>query len=181
MSISLLTNVNALVAQRNLEVNSNFQSQTIQRLSSGYRISSAGDDPAGLSIANTFRNETAQLTQGVQNTNDAISQLQIMDGGLSNISQILDRLKTLATQSASGTFTGDRNTLNSEFQTLLGKVNLQAESISLNQNGASTQDLSVFIGGGSGSAWGPAAEVDVDLSASAVDAASLDRKSGDQG
>ncbi len=173
MSISLYTNVNALVAQRNLEVNTRFQSQTMERLSSGFRISSAGDDPAGLSIANNFRNETAQLTQGVRNANDAISQLQIMDGGLANISQILDRLKTLATQSSSGTFTGDRTTLDSEFQTLLAEVNRQAQSIGLNQSGNFTRSLAVFIGGGSGGAAGSATEVGVDLSASAVDSASL--------
>ena len=108
MSISIQTNVNSLVAQENLRVNSDFQSQTIQRLTSGYRINSSGDDAAGLAIANKFRSDTAELTQGVRNANDGISQLQIIDGGMNNISKMLDRLKTLATQSASATFTGDR-------------------------------------------------------------------------
>ena len=101
MSFSIQTNVNSLIAQENLRVNSNFQSQTIQRLTSGYRINSSGDDAAGLAIANKFRSDTAELTQGVRNANDGVSQLQIMDGGMNNIGKMLDRLKTLATQSAS--------------------------------------------------------------------------------
>ena len=61
MPFSIQTNVNSLIAQENLRVNSNFQSQTIQRLTSGYRINNSGDDAAGLAIANKFRNDTAEL------------------------------------------------------------------------------------------------------------------------
>src|SRR5215467_7105719 len=114
MPLSIQTNVASLVAQENLRVNSDFQSRTIQRLTSGYRINSSADDAAGLAVANKFRSDVAELTQGVRNANDGVSQLQIIDGGLNNISKILDRMKTLATQSASTTFTGDRTTLNNE-------------------------------------------------------------------
>ena len=92
-----------LVAQENLRANSDFQSRTIQRLTSGYRINSSGDDAAGLAVANQFRSATAELSQGVRNANDGLSQLQIADGGMSNISQLLDRARTLASQSASDT------------------------------------------------------------------------------
>src|ERR1700720_2548356 len=115
MAFSIQTNVNSLIAQENLRVNSNFQSMTIQRLTSGYRINQSGDDAAGLAVANKFRSDTAELTQGVRNANDGISTLQIVDGGLNNVSKILDRLKTLATESASNTFTGDRTILNNEY------------------------------------------------------------------
>src|SRR5512147_2070653 len=108
MAFSIQTNVNSLIAQENLRVNSDFQSRTIQRLTSGYRINSSGDDAAGLAIANSFRADTQELTQGVRNSNDGISQLQIIDSVLNNIGKMLDRMKTLATQSASSTFTGDR-------------------------------------------------------------------------
>src|SRR5690242_4294633 len=148
MSISIQTNVNSLVAQENLRVNSSFQSRTIQRLTSGYRINQSGDDAAGLAIANKFRSDTAELTQGVRNANDGISQLQIMDGGMSNISKMLDRLKTLATQSASDTFTGDRSVLNKEYQSLVGEIDRQAQSIGLNTKGRFASQMSVFIGGG---------------------------------
>src|ERR1051325_5012801 len=117
MSFSIQTNGNSLVAKRNRRVNSSFQSRTIQRLPSGYRINSSGDDAAGLAVANKFRSDTAELTQGVRNANDGVSTLQIIDGGLNNIGKLLDRLKTLATQSATTTFTGNRDTVNVEYQT----------------------------------------------------------------
>ncbi len=148
MSISFQTNVTSLIAQNNLRVNTQFQNQTIQQLTSGYRINSSGDDAAGLAVANKYRSDTAELTQGVRNANDGISTFQTIDSGLSNISQILDRLKTLATQSASATFTGDRGTLNTEYQTLLGEVNRQASNIGLNSGGTFNTNLNVYIGGG---------------------------------
>src|SRR5512146_1711397 len=116
MSFSIQTNVNSLVAQENLRVNSNFQSQTIQRLTSGYRINSSADDAAGLASANKFRSDVSELSQGVRNANDGVSSLQIADSGMSNISKMLDRLRTLATQSASSTFTGDRTVLDGGLQ-----------------------------------------------------------------
>src|SRR3954452_20437687 len=131
MSFSIQTNVNSMVAQENLRVNSEFQSRTIQRLTSGYRINSSADDAAGLAAANKFRSSVTELTQGVRNANDGLSSLQIVDGGLNNISKMLDRLKTLATQSASTTFTGDRATLNNEYTSLLSEVDRQAANIGL--------------------------------------------------
>src|ERR671922_563341 len=132
MAFSIQTNVNSLIAQENLRVNSNFQNMTIQRLTSGYRINQSGDDAAGLAVANKFRSDIAVLTQGVRNANDGLSTLQIIDGGINNISKLLDRARTLATQSATGTFTGDRSVLNSEFQSVLGEVDRQAQAIGLN-------------------------------------------------
>jgi flagellin len=172
MSFSIQTNVNSMVAQENLRVNSEFQSRTIQRLTSGYRINSSSDDAAGLAVANQFRSSTMELTQGVRNANDGISQLQIIDGGLSNVSNILDRLKTLATQSASNTFTGDRATLNNEYQALLTEVNRQADNIGLGANNtANIRQLGVYIGGGQDANTN--SSVNVDLTASGVDSTSL--------
>jgi flagellin len=172
MSFSIQTNVNSLVAQNNLRVNSAFQSNTIQQLTSGFRINSSGDDAAGLAVANRFRSDVAELTQGVRNANDGVGQLQIADGGLNNISSMLDRLKTLATQSASSTFTGDRGTLANEYNSLLGEINREASNIGLVQGGNLNQNLKVYIGGGSSQ---PNAEVSVDLSGTAnqVDSSGL--------
>ncbi|HSU59477.1 MAG TPA: flagellin, partial [Bryobacteraceae bacterium] len=130
--ISFQTNVDSMNAQNNLSVNNQLQSNTIQQLTSGFRINKSGDDAAGLAIANGYRDNVAELTQGVSNANDGISQLQIIDGGLSNISTILDRMKTLATQSASGTFTGSRATLDQEYQQLMSEITRQATNINLN-------------------------------------------------
>jgi flagellin len=148
MSYSFQTNVTSLLAQQNLRVNSDFQSRTITRLTSGYRINSSADDAAGLAVANKFRSDIAELQQGVRNANDGVSILQIIDGGLNNISNILDRLKTLATESASGTFSGDRATLDTEFQGLLAEIDRQAANIGLASGGVYNADLDVYIGGG---------------------------------
>ncbi len=177
--ISIQTNVDSMLAQSNLSVDNQFQSKTIQQLTSGYKINSSGDNAAGLAIANGYRNQVAELTQGVSNANDGVSQLQIIDGGMNNISTILDRLNTLATQSASGTFTGNRGVLNSEFQTLVSEVDRQAQAIGLNTGGQFNKLMSVFIGGCNGassSAIVSNGSVSLDLSKAQVDSQSLGLK-----
>jgi flagellin len=143
--ITVQTNLPSLLAQENLRVNNEFQSKTIQRLTSGYRINQSGDDAAGLAVANGYRSSVAELTQGVRNANDGVSKLQIVDGGLSNITKMLDRAKTLATQSASDTFMGSRATLDKEYQDLLGEITREAGNIGM---GVAPGDVSVYIGGG---------------------------------
>src|SRR3954447_8446350 len=176
MAFSIQTNVNSLVAQENLRVNSNFQSQTIQRLTSGYRINSSADDAAGLAIANKFRADVTELSQGVRNANDGVSTLQIIDGGLNNISKMLDRMKTLATQSASSTFTGNRATLNSEYGKLVTEIDRQAANIGLGgaagtDAGRYVQSLGVYLGGSSSTQGN--ASVTVDLTSGRVDTTTL--------
>ena len=168
---SIVTNVNSLLAQENLNKTNILQTRTIQRLTSGLRINSSADDAAGLAIANRFRSDVAVLQQGVRNAADGLSTLQTIDGGLNNISLLIDRARTLATQSASGTFTGDRNTLNSEFQSVIEEINRQAQSIGLDPGGTFNSLLSVFIGGGrtnAGVSEVVNGAVAIDLSASAV-------------
>jgi len=171
--ISLQTNVTSLLAQQNLNADNSFQSKTIAQLTSGYRINSSGDDAAGLAVANGYRSNIAELNQGVSNANDGTSQLQIIDGGLSNISTILDRLKTLATQSASNTFTGNRATLNQEYANLLKEVDRQAANINLNAGGTFNNNLSVYIGGGGSTQSNASINIDLSGASSAVDSASL--------
>jgi flagellin len=158
--ISLQTNVTSLFAQEQLNKNNNFESNTIQQLTSGYRINNAGDDAAGLAVANQLQANVAELQQGVINAANGTSTLQIIDGGLSNISNLLDRLQTLATESASGTFEGSRTTLNNEFQSVLGEITRQSGNIGLASGGTTsntgtigssqynTTALNIFIGGG---------------------------------
>jgi len=179
VSFSINTNVASLQAQNYLRVNSNFQSQTINEVTSGLRIVNSGDDAAGLAVANGYRSDSAVLTQGIQNANQGLSQLQIADGGLNNISKLLDRARTLATESASGTFTGDRSVLNNEYQSVLGEIDRQSQAIGLNTGGTFAKNLSVFIGGGKGSTSGAVitnGSVSVDLSSSTVDTQSLGLK-----
>jgi flagellin len=172
MSISIQTNVASLNAQADIAQNQRFQNTAIQQLSSGYKINSSADDPAGIATANQYAGEITQLTQGVQNASDGTSTLQIADGGLSNISQILGRLQTLASESASGTFQGNRTTVNNEYQGLLTEINRQAANIGLNTGGVNNTNLTVYTGGGSTQAN---SQVTVNLSGSnnAVDTTAL--------
>jgi flagellin len=160
LPLSLQTNVTSLFAQQQLETNDNAESNTIEQLTSCYRINNAGDDAAGLAVANELQANVTELQQGVINAANGSSILQIMDGGLSDISNLLDRLQTLATESASGTFEGDRTTLNNEYQSVLTEITREAGNIGLASGGTTsdtgtigssqynTTPLAVFIGGG---------------------------------
>jgi flagellin len=177
MAISLVSNLSSLGSQSRLAATSNQLNQTLRRLSSGLRINSSGDDAAGLAIANKYRSDISVLSQGVRNANDGLSTLQIIDGGLNTISNLLDRASTLASQSASDTFTGDRATLQAEFSNVLDEITRQAENIGLVNGGANNKALTTVIGGGSDTfaAVNGNNGVQVDLSGSAnrVDATSL--------
>ena len=172
MSLSFQTNVTSLVAENNLLINNQNQANAITQLTSGYRINNSGDDPAGLAVANGLRSQIAELTEGVGNANDGVAVLQTIDGGLNNISTILDTLTTLATQSASATFSGDRSTVNNEYQSLLSEITRQATNIGLNAGGTYNSNVGVYIGGATSAAN---AQVTVNLSGAtnAVDATSL--------
>jgi len=179
MSFRINTNIASLQSREYLRVTSENQSKTIGRVTSGLRILSSGDDAAGLSIANSFRSDQAVLQQGIRNANDGLSTLQTIDGGINNISKLLDRARTLATQSASGTFIGSRSVLNSEFGSVIAEIDRQAQAIGLNAGGEFAKSLSVFIGGGKASGGITAIQngaSQVDLSNSTVDAKSLGLK-----
>jgi flagellin len=170
--ISFQTNVASMIAENNLNTNNTFQTQTITQLTSGFRINSSGDDAAGLAVANGFAANVAELNQGVLNANNGVSTLQIVDGGLSNISTMLNRMQTLATESASTTFTGNRATLDTEYQTLVGEINREASNVGLGTtNATNATHISVYIGGGQSSSSGSA--VSIDLTNGKVDAAAL--------
>lgn len=177
MAFSLINNLGSLESQSRLSATSSKLNQTIQRLSSGLRINQSGDDAAGLAIANKYRGDIAVISQGVRNANDGLSSLQIIDGGLNTVSNLIDRAATLSAQSASDTFTGNRDTLQAELGKVLGEITRQAQNIGLVQNGANNKALTTIVGGGSDTfaAAGTNNGVQIDLSGAAgrVDAASL--------
>ena len=140
-SFSVVSNVSAINAQANLNITNIGLQQALSRLSSGYRINKSGDDAAGLVVANTYRSENAVLTQGIRNAGDGVSTLQIKDGALNNISTLLDRLSTLATQSASSSSTVDRDVLDAEFQDVLDEIDREATVAGLD----ASQGFSVFV------------------------------------
>jgi len=140
-SFSVVSNISAINSQASLTTTNVGLQKALERLSSGYRINRSGDDAAGLVVANGYRSQAAVLTQGIRNAGDGLSTLQIQDGALNNIAQLLDRMSTLATQSASASSSVDRTALDAEFQDVIGEISREA---SVGGLGAS-QSFSVFV------------------------------------
>lgn len=131
---SFNSNVLAQRGQRFLADATSSVSRSFERLSSGQRINSASDDAAGLSIADTLRNDSRIRTTAMRNLNDGLSAINIIDNGLSQQGSILDRLSELATQSANGSFSASqRNSLNDEYRSLVSEFGRLAESTSFNR------------------------------------------------
>jgi flagellin len=146
MGFSVVTNLAGLNAQSQLHATNMGLERTLGRLTSGLRINSAADDAAGLAVANRHRLDNAGLQVGIRSANDAISKLQIEDGAINNISALLDRALTLATQAASDTFSGSRSTLDSEFQSVLSEISRNATAAGLETGNANLNARSVFVG-----------------------------------
>lgn len=117
------TNTNALFAQNALKLNNRDLSKSIQQLSSGSRINSAGDDAAGLAIASTMTAQIRGLNQAVRNANDGISMLQTAEGSMNQQSNILQRMRELAMQASTGTYSStQRGYLQTEFSALTTQI-----------------------------------------------------------
>jgi flagellin len=125
-SFSIVSNIASVNAQANLQGTSLGLNRALTRLSSGLRINMSGDDAAGLAVANQYRSDIAILNQGIRNANDGLSTLQIKDGALNNISTLLDRLATLATQAASTSNGVDITKLSDEYTAVLQEMDRQA-------------------------------------------------------
>jgi len=140
-SFSIVNNIASINAQSNLSASSLGLNKSLQRLSSGLRINMSGDDAAGLAIANADRSKVAILTQGVRNANDGLSDLQTKDGALNNISTLLDRLATLATQAASSTDDNAITSLSDEYGKVVEEIDRQATVAGLD----ASWDFSVVV------------------------------------
>ncbi len=141
-SFSVVTNIASSNAQANLYSTNIGLRQALNRVSSGFRINYSGDDAAGLAVANSYRSKVAIINQGIRNANDGLSDLQIKDGALDNISKLIDRMATLATQAASSTTTDtSRTTLNAEFQDVIDEIDRE---LAVSGMGSATT-FSVFV------------------------------------
>ena len=98
-------NIAAINSYRNLGTNQSALSKNLEKLSSGYKINRAGDDAAGLAISETMRSQINGLNQAVNNANDAIGLIQTAEGAMTETHSMLQRMKTLSTQAANGTYT----------------------------------------------------------------------------
>ena len=133
MSLVINHNMMAMTANRNLASAYNNLGTSTERLSSGLRINSAADDAAGLAIRELMRADIAALNQGVRNANDAISLIQTADGALQVIDEKLIRMKELAEQAATGTYTSDqRLIIDSEYQAMASEITRIANATDFN-------------------------------------------------
>ncbi|MCA4961723.1 flagellin [Pseudomonas sp. Y24-6] len=124
MSLSVNTNITSLGVQKNLNKASDALSTSMSRLSSGLKINSAKDDAAGLQIANRLTSQINGLNVAVKNANDGISIAQTAEGAMQESTNILQRMRELALQSANGSNSSDdRTSLNQEFTALSGELN----------------------------------------------------------
>jgi flagellin len=133
MSSTINTNINSLTAQRNLGMNQASLSTSIARLSSGLRINSAKDDAAGLAISDRLNAQIKGLNQAVRNANDGISLAQTAEGALKASTDILQRVRELAVQSANATNSaGDRQALQAEVGQLVSELDRISQTTEFN-------------------------------------------------
>lgn len=131
MSITVNTNVSAMMAQNQLNKASQALNQSLERLSSGYRINSAKDDAAGLQISNRLEAQISGLGVAQRNANDGISIMQTAEGAMNETTSILQRMRDLSLQSANGSNSAqDRKALQEEFTALNDELNRIAETTS---------------------------------------------------
>lgn len=133
MGLSLASNTDSIRAQTSLAKTTRQLSKTFERLSSGLRINTAADDPAGLIIANRLAADARLASVAVRNANDAISYLQTADSGLDSISSLLTRMAELANQSINGSYTQtQRSAISSEYQALGSEIERIARTSTFN-------------------------------------------------
>ena len=134
MGLRINTNVASLNAQRNLRGTRLSMNKSLEKLSSGQRINRAGDDAAGLAISENLKAQVRGLKQAERNAEDGISLVQIAEGALSEVSNILIRLRELGVQAASDTIGAtERKFLNVEFEQLTSEVDRIANSTEFNR------------------------------------------------
>ena len=165
------TNISANIARDAIGRNNRAMSTAMERLSTGLRINSAKDDAAGLAIANRMAGQISGLNMAARNANDAISMVQTVEGATGEINNMLIRMRELAVQSASGTYSSsDRQALDLEFGALMDEMNRIAENTKWN-------GLSVLDGDGADNEATQAQSVTIQLGASSSQTMVLSFKS----
>ena len=133
MSLVINHNMMAMNASRNLSNSYGALATSTSRLSSGLRINTAADDAAGLAIRELMRSDITAINQGVRNANDAISMIQTADGALQVVDEKLIRMKELAEQASTGTYTSDqRLIIDSEYQAMASEITRIANATDFN-------------------------------------------------
>ena len=153
MSLGVLNNIAAIYAQNNLNQTQNSLQNTLTQLSSGSRINSGADDAAGLAVVDGLGANVAALTQSSQNASDGIGLLQTADGALSQVTNLLNRAVTLATESANGTLTSSQvSSANQEYQNILSEIGNIGATTNFNSNSVfSGAAKTIFVSDGTSS------------------------------
>lgn len=153
MSLGVLNNIAAIYAQTNLNQTQMSLQNTLTQLSSGSRINSGADDAAGLAVADGLHANVAALTQSSQNATAGVGLLQTADGALSQVTNLLNRAVTLATEAANGTLnTNQVGSANQEYQNILSEIGIIGSTTNFNGNSVfSSTAKSVFVSDGTSS------------------------------
>jgi flagellin len=123
MALGVLNNISAIYAQNNLANTQASLSKTLQQLSSGSRINSGADDAAGLSLANGLQAAASALSQSAKNASQGVDMLQVADGAMAQVTNLLNRAVTLATEASNGTMnTAQITAANAEYTNILGEI-----------------------------------------------------------
>ena len=146
MALGILTNVAATYAENNLNQTQGSLQSVLQQLSSGSRINSGADDAAGLSVADGLHANEAALTQSAQNATNGVGLLQTADGALSQVTNLLDRAVTLATEASNGGLTTAQATAaDTEFQSILTEIGNIGTSTNFNSNAVFSATATDFV------------------------------------
>ncbi|HEX3966639.1 MAG TPA: flagellin [Edaphobacter sp.] len=146
MSLGILTNVAATYAENNLNQTQGSLQTVLQQLSSGSRINSGADDAAGLSVADGLHANEAALSQSAQNAQNGVGLLQTADGALSQVTNLLDRAVTLATEAANGGLTTAQSTAaDTEFQSIVTEIGNIGSSTNFNSTNVFSATATNFV------------------------------------
>jgi flagellin len=150
MSLGVLNNISAIYAQNNLNQTQASLQNTLTQLSSGSRINSGADDAAGLALADGLHANVAALTQSAQNASAGVGMLQTADGALAQVTNLLNRAVTLATEAANGTLnTSQVSSADQEYQNILTEIGNIGSATNYNGNQVfSSTAVNVFVSDG---------------------------------
>ena len=149
MSLGVLNNISAMYAENNLNQTQSSLQNVLTQLSSGSRINSGADDAAGLSLANGLTANSTALTQSATNASEGVGLLQVADGALSQVTNLLNRAVTLATEASNGTLnTTQDSAANSEYQSILDEINNIGSTTTYNGQQVFGGSFAVFTGDG---------------------------------
>jgi flagellin len=153
MALGVLNNLSAVYAENNLNNTSNSLQTVLQQLSSGSKINSGADDAAGLSLVNGLEANSTALTQSATNATEGVGLLDVADGALSQVTSLLDRAITLATEASNGTLnTSQEAAANQEYTSILAEVNNIGSTTTYNQEQVFTGNTTSIYTGDSSTA-----------------------------